>query len=136
MLHLQTSLMKKEILTFLPVALLLLLLLLLNGCAVKHAEVRKAILYIPDPAETPWDLTFSPNPINENITLSFNYQLSERGSIKIYDVSGEQIQKKEIEVTNGSNSILVPVDDLPDGIYIIEAYAGSRQLGIKRITKE
>ena len=103
---------------------------------MKRAEVKKAILHTSEKTETPWNLSFSPNPVKENITVSFNYQSTERGSIKIYDALGQQIQKKEIEVTPGSNSILVPVDDLPKGIYIIEAYAGSRQLGIKRITKE
>ncbi len=128
--------MKKKLLSFLPVTLLPLLMLLLNGCAVKHAEVKKTMLRASDKAETPWNLSFSPNPIKENVTVSFNYQSTEKGSIKIYDELGQQIQKKEIEVTPGSNSILVLVDDLPNGIYIIEAYAGSRQLGIKRITKE
>ena len=128
--------MKKKLLAFLPIALMPLLMLLMNGCAVKHAEIKKAILHTSGKAETPWNLSFSPNPVKENITVSFNYQSTERGSIKIYDALGQQIQKKEMEVTPGSNSILVPVDDLPKGIYIIEAYAGSRQLGIKRITKE
>src|SRR5688572_22154379 len=98
--------MKKQFLIFLPVALLPLLMLLLNGCAVKHAEVKKANLHTTDKPETPWNLSFSPNPVKENITVSFNYQSTERGSIKIYDAFGQQIQKKEIEVTTGSNSIL------------------------------
>lgn len=128
--------MKNKLHSPLYIVLFHLLLLTFSGCAIKHAKIKKAVLHVPEKVEVPWGLTFSPNPVKENITLSFTYQSDEKGTIRIYDALGQEIKKKEIEVKLGSNSIVVPLHDLDKGVYILEAYAGSKQLGVKRITKE
>jgi hypothetical protein len=136
----------------LPV-ILLVMVICTNGC-----KAKKSIAKTPEPAvitkvepvietpkaeikpapkiEPPVGVSFSPNPVKETVMLSFHSSNAAKGLVKIFDLLGNEVHNSIMDVREGMNSIGVSMEKLKSGIYVIEAYSGSKKLGIKRITKE
>lgn len=124
--------MSKKILHF------LLLLILISSCAAKRNAV-KAKIAAPEPPqiqEPVFSINFYPNPVKDMLTVSFNSSAITKGIIRVYDLLGLEVQRSNMDIKEGANSVSVTMDKLAHGIYLVEAFAGSKQLGIKRITKE
>ncbi len=61
-----------------------------------------------------------PNPSNGNFHFNFNCEQESDVLISIYDITGKKIFDKEVLADAGSNSTMINLDDMNEGIYILE----------------
>ncbi|WP_158638308.1 T9SS type A sorting domain-containing protein [Panacibacter ginsenosidivorans] len=97
-----------------------------NDCATSYntvidVTVSSSLTNLSTAKSTPttYDLTASPNPARSITTLSFNADVEYRYSIVIYDMTGKVVVRKSGIAKQGSNSVLVSVASLKDGLYSI-----------------
>jgi hypothetical protein len=76
-------------------------------------------------------LEIYPNPVNDKLTVQLNQQV-EYLNITLYDMLGKQV--KHFSFNNLSQSI-INLEDLPKGIYVLEATSGS-QSKVLRLIKQ
>lgn len=73
-----------------------------------------------DYTEAPYEVNVFPNPAQDNISITSPY-LGEN-VIVIYSIGGGEV--KRFETANYSEQIQIPVDDIANGIYILELTGG------------
>ncbi|MGL4599087.1 MAG: T9SS type A sorting domain-containing protein [Bacteroidia bacterium] len=66
-----------------------------------------------------------PNPANANTTISYNLKTSGEVQINIYNILGESIQTQTINATSGKNQTTLNIENLPDGVYMIQIQIGT-----------
>ena len=71
-----------------------------------------------------------PNPASDyvNVVLGFEYEV---GTLSLFDISGRQILSQKIS----NNTIPVSLNQLPQGIYIIDVKTNTKSESIKIIKK-
>lgn len=67
-----------------------------------------------------------PNPALEILYLNIPATNSERATLSVTNVSGQEVLKDEVSVTTGNNKIPVKVNNLSAGTYIIKVQLGSQ----------
>jgi len=73
-----------------------------------------------------------PNPVKDNFTVEFSVPSKGNLSVKIYDILGNIILKKEIFISNkGINRITFNFAELHSGIYILKAVKGSETVSVR-----
>lgn len=65
-------------------------------------------------------IILSPNPANDVTNLNFYADAEDQITISIIDYTGKQVMAKSYAVYNGENSIVIAVNSLPSGIYLIK----------------
>jgi hypothetical protein len=60
-----------------------------------------------------------PNPATETATLNINGQYKGKAVLQIIDITGRNISKQQINLTEGSNAIKLDVDGLANGKYLL-----------------
>lgn len=58
-----------------------------------------------------------PNPVNDVLTLSFNSNYSEKGTLLVFDITGKVVLNQEISLSKNENAITVKTADLNNGVY-------------------
>ncbi len=75
----------------------------------------------------------SPNPVAEKIKLSFSLTESKKVSVNIFNALGQNVQSEQTENgTQGSNTIELNVEALPEGIYFAQIIVDGKIAGTKR----
>jgi hypothetical protein len=70
-------------------------------------------------------LMVTPNPVAESATLSFMSDHNADVSIRLIDLNGNSVWRKQYLAGTGMNTLqLEHLQDLPDGIYILQLYDG------------
>lgn len=64
--------------------------------------------------------TISPNPIQNNFTLTLHSKKEEIIYTKIYDINGSVINENTQPLSSGKNTIDFNINELPSGVYFIE----------------
>jgi hypothetical protein len=59
-----------------------------------------------------------PNPTSDNTNFTFNAAKSGAATVTIYDLTGKAVVTKNIQITNGSNTVSVDVAHLTTGYYL------------------
>ncbi|MBP7408090.1 MAG: T9SS type A sorting domain-containing protein [Flavobacteriales bacterium] len=72
-----------------------------------------------------------PNPVAEELNLSFNTTV--RGSVpmSIIDLNGHVVNTTNVSITNGTNRVGVPVNDLAPGMYLVRFGTGSIAVALR-----
>jgi hypothetical protein len=72
-----------------------------------------------------------PNPCKNYIILDYNVPENTNfcNNIKLTDLQGRSL--RQIELTDFKNQIILPVTNLPDGIYLIQLFTGNQLKTIK-----
>ena len=66
------------------------------------------------------EVNIFPNPVNEELTLSFNTNKnSKEMSIVFYSVAGQKVKERKVQVRKGANTIRFDTDHLPIGMYFV-----------------
>jgi hypothetical protein len=60
-----------------------------------------------------------PNPVSDNLNISFYSGISSPASIKIIDITGKVSYNQSGTFETGLNEIRIPVKDLPDGVHLL-----------------
>lgn len=79
------------------------------------------------------DLSYYPNPFAEDLTIDFNAPLTERASVTVSTLFGEQVHTLTVEA--GSTEAIIDGDALLDGAYVvaIETASGNYRRTIKAL---
>ncbi len=76
-----------------------------------------------------------PNPVTTDVTISFNLQIEEQVSIKVYNIVGEEVDFFADKIfLPGYHSINGSLGHLPEGLYFIRLKAGTETI-TKKIIK-
>lgn len=65
------------------------------------------------------NLAVYPNPSNGNINIAFNSSVSEKATLKMFNLLGQQIYSNEVELAEGLNSLNVNLTNQSTGLYTI-----------------
>lgn len=79
------------------------------------------------------DLLLQPNPAGNSVTMKFSSAEETAAQVRMFDYTGREVKTEDITLTEGINSIGMPVTDLPEGIYLIHISAGNTILSGKLI---
>jgi len=60
-----------------------------------------------------------PNPTKEEVFLQLNATVTQKAQLEIFDISGNRISRKELELVKGFNQFKHPTLSLPTGIYLV-----------------
>lgn len=71
-----------------------------------------------------------PNPAKEEVKISFD-KLEGKAILKLSNIAGQVIFSREIEATAGS--VIIPLYNLPAGIYIVELQSSNAKFSEKLI---
>jgi hypothetical protein len=82
-------------------------------------------------------LSVYPNPFADSATIYFELEKSDTISLKIYNLLGQAIVTyfEKTVLPNGSYSVVLKGDSLPDGIYNIQLKIGSAKQKSQRVIK-
>lgn len=61
--------------------------------------------------------TAQPNPVNDVLTLAFNSNYNEKGTLLVFDITGKVVVNQEINLTKNENAITVKTAELNNGVY-------------------
>lgn len=74
-----------------------------------------------------------PNPTYNHAVISFDASEYAYGNIKIYDILGNLVSRTDYNFGNGNNIKLINIDNLPQGIYMVQLNMGNKTLTKKLI---
>ena len=66
-----------------------------------------------------YEFQIFPNPSNENITLTTNFQINNPTKINIYNLTGKLVLSENVDINNGSSEN-INVSSLMSGVYLLE----------------
>ncbi|MBK9014111.1 MAG: T9SS type A sorting domain-containing protein [Saprospiraceae bacterium] len=73
------------------------------------------------------DISLSPNPVDDELTVSFFSATGQSGKIMVSDQMGRTIQTKNMEATEGNNYFQLDVAGLPTGLYFLTVEEGQNR---------
>ena len=82
---------------------------------------------LPDVDEDPFTVTLTPNPVNDRLTITTNYEKGRCG-VHIINAQGVEVRRFSME-----RSALIDMSDLPSGIYFVQILGG--QMVTKKLIK-
>lgn len=69
-------------------------------------------------------LSLFPNPVNSDLTLSLVSSSTATVEIRIMDVQGKTVNVRKDHILPGNNQIILPLSNLPQGLYICRVNNG------------
>jgi len=69
-------------------------------------------------------LNIFPNPVENVLSLEINSEISGPFDVRIYNLFGQLVKMDQIELTNGLNTTVMNVNDLPEGSYLLQVTDG------------
>ncbi len=61
-----------------------------------------------------------PNPAVNLTNVMFNADKSNTAVLSVYDLLGNQVNKQDVSIRQGTNNLLLPVESMQPGIYFVE----------------
>lgn len=74
----------------------------------------------------PATMLLYPNPVAD--VLHLNIQVEKAGNywLYLYDANGKQLQQEALPLLNASNTVTIPMNELPGGVYLVRLSDGKR----------
>ncbi|MES1250169.1 MAG: T9SS type A sorting domain-containing protein, partial [Chitinophaga rupis] len=95
-----------------------------NGLLSNIASVIQTVRFVK--------LMVTPNPAMETATLSFISDYNTDVSIRLMDISGHSVWHRQYQAGTGMNTLMLEhLQELPDGIYLLQLYDGKNYENIK-----
>lgn len=76
-------------------------------------------------------LTIYPNPVRESMMVTFNNSLESNIELVIYNITGQEVMNKLFRSGAGRTTITLPVNQLPEGQYILQIKTKGKTLSGK-----
>jgi len=86
-------------------------------------------------AESMSNLSAYPNPVREQLNLSFGLDDSRTIAISICDLTGREVMAKEFEAISGENKTTLDVSQLTPGIYFASLISGELRKSVRVIVE-
>ena len=80
-----------------------------------------------------FDIAIYPNPVHQNLTLSFNTEKVMDVQIDIVNVAGKTVYTQKIKLPYGASIQIINVAALSNGHYFLKCIRTDRQTGLKLI---
>ncbi|MDO9257588.1 MAG: T9SS type A sorting domain-containing protein [Bacteroidales bacterium] len=80
-------------------------------------------------------ITLYPNPVNDQLHIQYESATTEDIQLKITDILGRLVLQKTISSHSGTNEITIPVEQLPQGLYLCSLRNGNK-LEINKFLKQ
>jgi len=87
---------------------------------VNMTFVGNKILGVGNPSEVIVAGILSPNPANENTTISIKSEKSVTISVELFNLMGQHVIQFSQELNAGINVLRIPVGQLPEGLYTLQ----------------
>jgi len=89
---------------------------------------------LSDIQQTPSHIYISPNPVSDNLSIDLKNSKNNLHLILMRDLKGSIVYSSPKEIVFGSGIIIIPVSELPSGIYFLEC-KGDESTEIRKIVK-
>ena len=76
-------------------------------------------------------ISVSPNPTNNETTISFNCYNKEEATLKLYDSKGNLFETAIIDCTPGGNQVKIDLSSKPDGVYFVTITTNNKAYNTK-----
>ncbi len=73
-----------------------------------------------------------PNPSTGNVTLEMNLKNGGNGIVKITDITGKNVLEQNVVTVNSLNTLSINIENLTDGIYLIQ-YLGKQNSKVQKV---
>lgn len=80
-------------------------------------------------------ISLSPNPVRDKITIHFSSNESAKGEIAIYDLLGNQIYLQNLLVSQGKNEYYIDASKFSNGLYIAQLNITGANVETYKFTK-
>lgn len=77
-----------------------------------------------------------PNPVYNELNLNFESKESFQAQVVIYDLMGRQLLANRVDVFNGSNQVRLDVNNLSNGIYLLQVRNKEGVLFTEKVIKQ
>ena len=77
-----------------------------------------------------------PNPVGDNLRFTLNIPEAKRLEMNIYNLSGQQLYRKNVTAAQGSNTIGADLSGLSGGFYLLKLDDGKGNTVSKRFIKQ
>jgi hypothetical protein len=94
-----------------------------------HAGISEA------PGVSTGNIAISPNPATSSTQLLFTADMRGEAEVRLINLTGQTVYRKNISYVSGLNTEIINVDDLPSGVYVVSLKAGNTLLQNKLIKK-
>ncbi len=101
-------------------------------------ELPSRLLTGTTDVQTPeWKVAAYPNPVSDELTLTFSNGKSASGQLLLYNASGILIKQTSPEYfINGDNTIRISFVGLPEGLYLAKVVLNSNESSVLKIIKK
>jgi PKD repeat protein len=100
------------------------------GILVSGAPQPNALLSVVESEKEMTDITIVPNPTNGIFSLNADW-MQGAAIIEIIDITGKLIQTQTINTTKGQKSVLLALQDVADGSYLVRVVSNQRVQTVK-----
>lgn len=76
-----------------------------------------------------------PNPAKEQTALRITSEKPGKGTMSVYDLLGNQINRTEVFIKQGTNNIPVQIENINPGIYFVELQYNNQAAIVRRFVK-
>ena len=76
-----------------------------------------------------------PNPATDVLTLEINASMASEMNVSFYNITGQMVMSKTVNVTTGVNSTKINVNELESGVYFCSVTANGFNKAVKVIVK-
>jgi len=91
-------------------------------------------IFEPAKPDQSFEMSLSPNPVSNVTTLYATFQGSGNASIEVFDAFGRLVYNQHVSTQNGSQSMVLQLQNLQSGAYVVRVQEGSR-FGTIRLIK-
>lgn len=77
-------------------------------------------------------LRVAPNPFRSTLRILLDNHLPGEVTLSVYDLSGRQVHEARAYLPRGSHELFWNPEELPDGVYLVHARAGSHSISFTR----
>jgi plastocyanin len=76
-----------------------------------------------------------PNPAKEQTAIMLSAGKSGKGTLSVYDLLGNRINRNDVFIKQGSNNLQVPIAEIQPGIYFVELKIENQSAIVRRFVK-
>ncbi len=83
----------------------------------------QVVLSLEEAASNVRDLELFPNPAEDEINIRFGLETAGTIQFTVVDITGKRVQGTSVNGNSGTNLVLMPVNELSDGVYFVKIEA-------------
>ena len=81
-------------------------------------------------------ISLYPNPVNNELNVTFEANQKSNGTVNLYDINGRLITLKDSDICSGLNNLTLNTEVLKPGLYVVELMVNGEVVTRKKIAKE